>query len=250
MTNRLAFALEAATKAGRATLAYFQTGVQVDSKEDDSPVTVADREAERLLRTEIARRYPEDAILGEEEGSSGEGDDRWVIDPIDGTKSFISGVPLFATLLSYERAGQPVIGVCYLPALNEMIYAEAGQGAYWNGRPCRVSSHATLTGCTLSSAGYLGIERRGIMEGFMKAAERAATTRTWCDAYGHALVATGRVEAMIDPSIKRWDVSAMGVIVREAGGTFTDLHGCLDLGDSAISSNGLVHAELLRSLQG
>ncbi|MEA2552125.1 MAG: histidinol-phosphatase [Fimbriimonadaceae bacterium] len=249
MSPRLAFAIEAAVKAGNGTLAHFQKGVEVQTKEDDSPVTIADREAERLLRQEIEKQYPGEAILGEEEGETGAGDNRWVIDPIDGTKSFICGVPLYATLLSFERDGEPEIAVCHLPALNELLYAERGQGAYWNGQPCRASLRPTLQGAVLSSAGYLGLKQKSLMEGFDRISEKAMATRTWCDAYGHALVATGRVDAMIDPSIKRWDISAMSLIVREAGGRFTDLEGREELGDSAMSSNGLIHEELLRGLQ-
>lgn len=248
MSPRLAFALEAATKAGRSTLAHFQTGVEVVCKEDDSPVTVADREAERILREEIGRAWPGESILGEEEGQTGEGDARWVIDPIDGTKSFICGVPLYATLLSFELAGEPQLGVCYFPALNEMVYAERGKGALWNGKPCRVSSRRSLDQAVISSAGYVGLRKQGLMEGFERVTRTAMATRTWCDAYGHALVATGRVDAMIDPAVKRWDISAMQLIVTESGGAFTDLQGCENLGASALSSNGILHSELLREL--
>lgn len=249
MSSRLVFALEAATKAGRSTLAHFQTGVEVVCKPDDSPVTVADREAERILRTEIQRAYPGEAVLGEEEGLAGEGDARWVIDPIDGTKSFICGVPLFATLLSFELKGEPQLGVCFFPALNEIVYAELGMGAFWNGKPCKVSTRATLEQAIITSAGYVGLRKHGLVEGFERVTSRAMATRTWCDAYGHSLVATGRADAMIDPAIKRWDVSAMKVIVREAGGSFTDLEGGGDLDSSALSSNGLLHEQILRGLR-
>lgn len=250
MSPRLAFALDAAVKAGRSTLAHFQTGVGFENKLDDTPVTVADKNAERLLRELIEKRYPDEAILGEEEGASGGGDDRWVIDPIDGTKSFICGVPLYATLLSYERAGASEIAVCYFPALNELLFAEKGQGAYWNGRTCRVSCRTDLKGAVIASSGYLGLTKRGWMDAYVKMASKAMAARTWCDAYGHALVASGRVDLMIDSNVKRWDISSMSLIVREAGGAFTDFLGRTELGDNAISSNRLLHSQLLEALKG
>src|ERR1051326_7822933 len=121
MSPRLAFAIDIAMLAGRSTLAHFQTGVAVDIKGDSSPVPVSDRNAERMIREEIGRRDPNDSILGEEEGASGSGEDRWVVDPIDGTKSFVCGVPIYATLVAYEEAGEPILGVCYFPALDDMI---------------------------------------------------------------------------------------------------------------------------------
>lgn len=248
MSPRLAFAIETATHAGRSTLAHFQTGITYESKQDDTPVTQADKNAERLIRLSIAKTYPNDAILGEEEGVSGEGDDRWVIDPIDGTKSFVCGVPLYATLLSYEQAGEPVVGVCYFPALDEIIYAERGGGAYWNGRPCRVSEGSSLKGAVIASSGYLGLERRGLMDAYMRLAENGFATRTWCDAYGHALVATGRADVMIDCQVSRWDISAMSIIVREAGGRFTDLGGKDELADNALSSNANLHSAIVNAL--
>lgn len=249
MSPRLAFAIDAVVQAGRSTLAHFQNGVEVESKADETPVTVADRDAERMLRLLIERQYPDDGILGEEEGETGSAADRWVVDPIDGTKSFISGVPLYATLLSFERRGEAELGVCYFPALDELLYAERGQGAFWNGRPCRVSARGTIAGAVIASSGHVGIAKRGLMNGYTKMAEAALATRTWCDAYSHALVATGRVEAMIDATVQRWDISPLSVIVREAGGVFTNLDGECALSDSAVSTNGRVHDELLRTLR-
>lgn len=252
MSPRLEFAIEAAYRAGRFTLAHFQTGTSVDLKADRTPVTDADRGAERLIRLMIGERYPTDCVLGEEEGGDHAETDRWIVDPIDGTKSFVAGVPLYATLVAYEVKGRPVLGVCYFPALDEMLYAEVGLGAFFNGRPCSVSAKPTLEDAIVCSAGHRGMTRHCRSEGLDRIAEKAMATRTWCDAYGHALVATGRVEAMMDPIVSRWDVSAMIVIVREAGGTCSDFHagdplvpahadGHLEL----VSSNGHVHRELL-----
>jgi histidinol phosphatase-like enzyme (inositol monophosphatase family) len=207
-------------------------------------VTVADKGAERLIRELIAAKYPHDAILGEEEGGSSS-PSRWVIDPIDGTKSFVSGVPLYATLLSYEEEGQPVIGVCYFPALDEMLYAELGGGAYFNGRRARVSQKTTIEGSVFSCGGLQSMRKHGRQEGFEQLGQRALATRSWADAYGHALVATGRVEAMVDPIVNPWDISSVSLIVREAGGKFTDFKGQDRLSHEAVSSNGILHEQVL-----
>lgn len=248
MSPRLAFAIDAAYRAGRSTLAHFRTGTDVELKADATPVTVADRGAERLIREAIAGAYPHEAILGEEEGETGAGDDRWVIDPIDGTKSFVAGVPLYATLLAYEAAGRPVVGVCYFPALDELLYAEAGGGAFLNGRPIRTRQTPTEHGAILCCGGIARMQERGRLQALLALAEPALALRTWCDAYGHALVASGRADGMIDPVLARWDISALDVIVREAGGRFTDFAGADNPHTEAISSNGPLHDRLLEAL--
>ncbi len=249
MSPRLAFALDAATRAGRLTLAQFQSGVEVEPKEDGTPVTAADRAAERLIRQMIGAAYPGESIVGEEEGGSLESADRWVIDPIDGTKSFIAGVPLYGTLLSFERDRVAEVGVCYLPALDELVFAERGEGARWNGRPCRVSQTSELVHATLCCGGHASMRRYGRLGPFLELSERCRATRTWSDAYGHALVATGRVEAMVDPVVRPWDISAMSLIVREAGGKFTDFSGGGDPTTDALASNGLLHETLLEAFR-
>ena len=249
MSPRLAFAIDAVYKAGRSTLAHYQTGVQIDTKSDDTPVTVADRNAERLIRELVEANFPGEPILGEEEGGDPSRPDRWIIDPIDGTKSFVAGVPLYSTLLSYERDFQPILGVVFFPALNEMLYAELGGGTFFNGAPARVSAKSNVAKSIVCCGGLRSMKRQGRAQGFDKISDRALATRSWCDAYGHALVATGRVEGMVDPIVTRWDLSAVQVVVQEAGGKFTDFTGGPVLTQSneleAISSNGLLHGELL-----
>ena len=255
MSPRLAFASEAAFRAGRSTLAHYQTGVAVDSKNDATPVTIADREAESLIRREIAHHFPGEAILGEEEGGM-DTPNRWIIDPIDGTKSFVSGVPLYATLLSYEENGVPIVGVSYFPALDEMVYAEAGGGAFFNGRPCRVSTKSEVVGSVLLCGGLKHMDLFGRLGPFLELSKTALATRTWGDAYGHALVATGRAEAMVDPVVSRWDISAMDLILREAGGTFTKMDGSRALEPAhadghyeALSTNGILLPALVEAFQ-
>ncbi len=251
MSPRLRFAIDAVRKAGQSTLEHFQSGVAVEYKSDASPVTIADQNAEQILRDAINAHYPGETILGEEQGLTGTGDTRWIIDPIDGTKSFICGVPLYATLLSYEVDGVPQLGVSYFPALDEMVYAEHGQGSFMNDKPVRVTSRDTTKGSFLSCGGLNSMVKYGRWNQFEELSAHAVATRTWSDAYGHCLVATGRIDAMIDPVVSRWDLSAIKIIVEEAGGRFTDFKGGnpFDKGDfglEAISSNGHIHKELLQ----
>lgn len=248
MSPRLEFALDNAVRAGKSTLSYFNAGTKVERKVDDSPVTEADLRAERLIRDAIEANFPGESVLGEEEG--GEPAERfWVIDPIDGTKSFVCGVPLFGTLLSYEENGEPQVGVAYFAALDEVVYAEKGEGCFWSGKPCRVSETPNIEDSVLSCGSHASMRRCGKDAAFLKLAERARATRTWTDAYGHALVATGRIEAMIDPILAYWDISAMKLIVREAGGRFTDFAGGEHPVDQAISSNGRIHDLLLEAFR-
>jgi histidinol-phosphatase len=246
---RLKFAVEAALEAGDATLSLFQQQIEVHHKEDESPVTEADLLAERLIRKRLKSSFPEDGILGEEEGESGSIDSRWLIDPIDGTKSFVSGVPLYATLLSYEVEGVPQIGVAYFPALKWLVYAEKGQGAFVDGKPIHVSQKASLERAMIAHAAITGMEKRGWLKGAQELGKQCMGLRTWCDAYGHCLVAAGRVEAMIDPKVQPHDLSAVSLIVQEAGGTCTDVSGELWPRTEAISTNGLLHSKILETLR-
>ncbi len=241
--------MHCAYTAGRSTLALFNAETAFELKSDESPVTAADRGAERIIREQIVRHYPHEAILGEEEGGAQSGD-RWVIDPIDGTKSFVCGVPLYATLLSYEQEGAPVVGVAYFPALDLMVHAEIGTGAYANGRPIHVSTQTDLKRSVFCVGSHRSLEQYGRADGFQKLARASMATRTWCDAYGHCLVAMGRVEGMIDPIVSPWDLSAVGLIVEEAGGRFTDFSAKPRPQSEAVSTNGVLHDFVLEQFQG
>ena len=240
-------AVEIARAAGDLTLRWFRSSaLAVDHKGDGSPVTEADRAAERLVRDELMRRYPADAVVGEEEadtpGTSGR---RWMVDPIDGTKAFMRGVPLYSTLLALDDEHGPAVGVIHLPALGETVHAGRGLGCFCNDVPAHVSREASLARACLTTCGF--DDWPAAM--FAAAHGSGAALRTWGDGYGYALVATGRVEAMIDPVIAPHDVAPMPVIMREAGGRYSDLRGSdsITSGD-AIASNGLVHDELLALL--
>ncbi len=240
----LEFAEEIARLAGQSTLPHFHSGVQVESKADRSPVTVADREAERLLRTHIERRFPADGVVGEEYGTvREEAPRRWILDPIDGTRSFMRGVPLYGVLVALEIGAEAVVGVIRFPALNETVSAARGLGCHWNGRRARVSEINALDQATILSTGVPRPHRGSagpdtLTPGWEELIARAGTVRTWGDCYGHALVATGRAEAMVDPLMAVWDCAALRPVIEEAGGVFTDLQGrASHRGASALSTN-------------
>ncbi len=250
---RLDTARRLARAAGTTTLQWFGAGkIEVERKADDSPVTVADRQAEELLREQIAREYPDDAILGEEFGeASGRSPYRWIVDPIDGTKSFICGVPLYATLVGIERGGVAVAGVIHLPALDETAYAARGRGAWHEVagrplRPARVASLESLADGLFVTSQVDTFFQRGAGAVYRELERRAAITRTWGDAYGYLLVATGRAAVMVDAAMSAWDAAAVVPIVEEAGGRFTDWSGAATFdGGNGIGSNGRVHDEVL-----
>lgn len=220
----LEVATEAAYRAGRRTLAYFNAGVGVETKADETPVTVADREAERVLREIIGKHFPDHAILGEEEGeTAGAAPYRWIADPIDGTKSFIAGVPLYGTLIGVEVRGQVQVGVIYLPALDDMVAAADGLGCTWNGRVCRVSDVGEMKQALVVTSSIVRCQQRS--DAFDRLAAQTRQQATWGDAFGYALVATGRAEVMMDSVAAPWDVAPMLPIMREAGGVFTDWQG-------------------------
>ncbi len=248
-SDLLTFVEDLALEAGRLTQEWFRSPtLEIDMKDDGSPVTVADRQAELLIRQVIADAFPDDAIVGEEfddtlgSGTSGR---EWIIDPIDGTKTFTAGVPLYSNLIAVVDDGMPVLGVLNLPAVTELISAVDGGGAHCNGERCRVSTRSSLDGAYAMTSGV-----RYWPHGALDAlADEGVVVRTWGDAYGYALVATGRAEAMIDPLANRWDIAPIGVIIAEAGGRFTGLNGKpgVDHGNG-VGTNGAIHDALLRVL--
>jgi histidinol-phosphatase len=243
---RLDEAVELTRAAGVETLRWFnRAGLAVDLKADGSPVTEADRAAERLLRAELGRRYPDDSIIGEEEPDhQGTSPHRWVIDPVDGTKAFTHGVPLYSNLLAWFDEHGPAIGVINLPALGETIYAGRGLGCFWNDEPCRVSATRSLDGAYVCTSGL-----DNWPPGHLATFARTTKLRTWGDGYGYALVATGRADAMVDPEVAYYDVAAMLTILPEAGGVFTTTSGAVTAaGGSGLGSNGHLHAALLAEL--
>jgi histidinol phosphatase-like enzyme (inositol monophosphatase family) len=256
ITDRLNLAVEIAQAAGDVTLRYFRRDdVRVERKADQSPVTIADRAAEELLRHRITERFPDDAILGEEFGvTAGTSAYQWALDPIDGTKSFIHGVPLYTTLVAVLHDDQPLVGVIHAPATGETAYASTGEGCWYleksgsQPRPARVSRVPRLAeGLLLTTEVRTFAERtRDAMEVFQRLERAARLTRTWGDGYGYLMVATGRAEAMIDPELDLWDLAALQPVIEEAGGSFTDWQGQATVHSrDAIATNGLVANEVL-----
>ncbi len=246
----LDFALDAVWRAGRVTLAHFQTGLTPENKADNTPVTIADREAEQTLRRLIQSRWPDHSLIGEEYGqAAGSGADSgytWIIDPIDGTKSFVSGVPLYAVLLALVKDNESLLGVMHFPGLNEIVYAARGRGCYWNGRPARVSNVSTLSKAVLLASDLNTFAGFGRSQAFQRLVEATYIQRTWGDAYGYALVATGRAEIMVDPVMAIWDCGPLQVILEEAGGTFTDWEGTPTIfNGEAIATNGVLFDQVM-----
>ena len=238
-------AAEVAKRAGRVANRHFGKQIEVERKSDGSPVTVADRAAESEARGWIAQRFPDDAIVGEEFGGDDrEGARRWIIDPIDGTKSFVRGVPLWGTLVGVVQDGEVLAGAAYFAALDEMLCAAVGLGCWWNGTRARVSAIqrvADATVLTTSEKFTAAPERRA---GWTRLVDAASVARSWGDCYGYLLVATGRADVMCDGTLAAWDAAALLPAITEAGGVFTDWSGRRTaFGKSAIATNGALAAE-------
>ncbi|MDR3197887.1 MAG: histidinol-phosphatase [Planctomycetaceae bacterium] len=256
--NRLELAKKIAREAGELTLRYFYNPehVTVERKSDESPVTIADREAEKLLRKRIAEQFPNDAILGEEfpnhDGNSGF---RWILDPIDGTKSFIHGVPIYSTLIGLEQNGVCVGGVIAVPALSELVWAGRGLGAWHEAArfekpvPAKVSNCRKINEALFLTSEVLTFDKSNRQKSYKRLEQSVRLTRTWGDAYGYFLVATGRAEIMVDPVLSDWDAGPLPVILEEAGGRFTDWKGnAVIFGKEGVGTNGLLHDKVLRIL--
>lgn len=215
-----------AKQGGDHTLKYFNKPVEVERKADDSPVTVADREAETLMREAIEERFPEHGIVGEEHGNKNEDSPvQWILDPIDGTKSFIHGVPLYTTLIGVVVEKEPVVGIIYAPALNEFCDAARGKGARLNGKKCSVHPCTDLSAASFMSTDVYTSDHFGYGNVFKTLVDKTRLHRTWGDAYGHMLVATGRADLMFDPIMSIWDAAPLLTVLREAGGVFCDTKG-------------------------
>jgi histidinol-phosphatase len=188
--------------------------------------------------------------LGEEYGESNEGARvRWILDPIDATRAFMHGVPIYGVLIGIEVEGESAVGVSNFPALREIVAAGKGLGCTWNGKPCHVSKVSTLEEAVVTTTDVERLLSRPIGPGWRRLQQRALFSRTWGDCYGHALVATGRVEVQVDPVMAPWDAGPFLTIATEAGGTFTTLDGRATVhGGSGVSTNGLLHEEVLRVL--
>ncbi len=233
------------------TLARFRASdLVVESKPDLSPVTEADRDVEATLRRRLAEERPDHAVLGEELGeTSGTGVPwRWVLDPIDGTKNYVRGIPVWGTLIALQHKGQTAVGVVSAPALGRRWWAARGEGAFLNGDRLQVSGVTELGDACVSYDDLPSFDRLGLADALLALGRRVWRMRDFSDFWAHMLVAEGAVDAAVyaEPGVKLWDLAPLKVVVEEAGGRFTDLAGtATDHGDSAVSSNGLLHDEVL-----
>ena len=231
ISERYELAKVVAAEAAELTLKYFRQEFEVERKSDNTPVTVADREAEQWVRKRVAEAFPDDGIVGEEfEDREGSSAFRWIVDPIDGTKSFVCGVPLYATLIGVECNGEGVIGVIQLPALGECVTAARGQGAWFTAADgtttaAKVAQFDSLADGLFTTSERKTFDERDASEVFLRLESACFTARTWGDAYGYSLVATGRAALMVDPIMSIWDAAAILPIMQEAGGVFTDWRG-------------------------
>ena len=233
-------AADVARLAGDYALGHFhERALRVETKDDGSPVTVADRGAEERARAWIEARFPEDGILGEEFGTvRPRAPRRWIVDPIDGTKSFVRGVPLWGTLVAVAEGERVLAGAVYVPAAGELVAAAPGCGAWWNGVRCRVSAVGALDQATVLTTDDRFPTDAGRRAAFARLSASAGVSRTWGDCYGYLLVATGRAEVMVDDRVSPWDAAALLPVVTEAGGSFTSWHGALTaFGGDAIATN-------------
>ncbi|MFL5614297.1 MAG: histidinol-phosphatase [Gemmatimonadaceae bacterium] len=237
-------AQELARRTGGVALRHFRSGVQVDSKPDGSPVTIADRGAEEAAREWITRRFPEDGILGEEYGAHlPAAKRRWLIDPVDGTKTFVRGVPLWGTLIAVCEGETVLAGAAFFPAVDEILGAAPGLGCWWNGARAHVSTVAAMEAATVLTTDDRFPRTAQHREGWSRLAEAANISRTWGDCYGYLLVATGRAEVMVDGIVSPWDAAAFLPIIEEAGGVFTDWGGQVTaFGGSMVATNSGIAA--------
>jgi histidinol-phosphatase len=251
MDRRLEVAIAAARAGGEVALRYFRSGVAVERKRDATPVTIADREAEQRVAEVLRAAFPEHGILGEEFGERAGRGARWIIDPIDGTKSFIRGIPYFATLVALEEEGEVTTGAIYAPALDELLYAQKGGGAFDQSGPVRVSDVVSLRHAMLVFGGANVLRQAGRWDAYERLVDASARQRGYGDYFGYTFVARGQAEAMIDVDLKPWDLAALKIIIEEAGGRFTDFTGRPTIhGGTAVASNGRVHDEILAFIAG
>jgi histidinol-phosphatase len=256
---RLEAAVRWTREAGDLTLGYFRKrDLAVEFKADASPVTAADRAAEELLRKRIATEFPDDSILGEEYGAAiGTSGYQWVLDPIDGTKSFVHGVPLYTTLVAVLADDQPKIGIIYAPAVGEMVFASAG-GDCWHvdtsaadiaPTPARVSTVRNLRESlflTTEISSFSTARKKDALPVYLELQRAARLARTWGDGYGYMMVATGRAEVMVDPVMNLWDAAPIQTVIQEAGGQFTDWQGKSTIhAGEGVATNGLVAEEVI-----
>lgn len=252
MTERaLAAAVDAARAAGEIALSYYRSGFDVSIKSDRSPVTQADREAEAAVVEILTRACPEHGILGEEHGSRGNQESRWIVDPIDGTRNFVRHIPIWATLIALEERGELTVGVIHVPATGELYTARRGAGAWRNGERISVSKIDAMSEAFFIHAGLGLVRRQGWWDGFARLIDATDRQRGFGDFIGYTLVAEGKGEIYAELDLKPWDLAAPKIVVEEAGGRFTDFEGRPTIySGTAIATNGRLHDAAVALLRG
>jgi histidinol-phosphatase len=248
--TRYELAIEAAEVAGKLALAHFDCGVAVEWKKDQSPVTIADRDAETFIRQRVLAQFPQDGFLGEEHGEEpGSSGYRWIIDPIDGTRNFVRGIPIWGTLIGLQCRGELIAGVVRVPALGQTYRALRGDGAYRDNRRIHVSEIHALADAQLFYSGITWFHKAGCLDAFLELGGFTQRQRGFGDFYGFMLVAQGAGELMVDHGVHIWDIAALLPVIEEAGGRFTNWDGGLDLHrPDVLASNGRLHERALETL--
>ncbi|MFZ2492268.1 MAG: inositol monophosphatase family protein [Thermoanaerobaculia bacterium] len=243
MKSDLSLALALADAADTITMKFFKSqSLAVRTKADATPVSEADEAVERMIRERLAADRPDDGIVGEEEGTTGSTARRWILDPIDGTKNYVRGIPVFATLIALEVDGAGEVAVVSAPALGRRWWASRGEGAFLNGEPIHVSAVNECREAHFAYDSITDFEKAGLTANFISLVHRVGRTRAFGDFWSHMLVAEGSMEIAIEPEVAHWDMAAVKVIVEEAGGQFTTLAGeATAAGGSGVSTNGLLH---------
>ncbi|CAN5146717.1 inositol monophosphatase family protein [soil metagenome] len=242
-------AADLARVTGDIALGYYRSNLTVETKADGSPVTVADRAAEVAAREWVNRFFPDDGLLGEEYGEERPGAlRRWIIDPIDGTKAFVHGTPLWGSLVALCEGERVLAGAAYFPAIGEMLAAAPGAGCWWNESRCAVSPVAELGAATVLTTDARFHERPAYRAGWDRISEASGVSRTWGDCFGYLLVATGRAEAMVDPVMSLWDAAALQPIIEEAGGCFTDWSGRATAFSGSVVATNAALADVVRGM--
>ncbi len=244
----LTVALEAAKNAEEVITAYYSDDIKVELKDDETPVTLADRGAEKVIRDTISRAFPDHGFLGEEFGTQeGTSPYMWIIDPIDATKNYIRKIPIFGTQIALIKGDELILGVSNAPLLNELLYAEAGGGAFLNGEPIQVSDVSQPKDAMICHGGLNWFTEKGTFPGIYNLINNTARSRGFGDFYMYHLVASARADAVIEAAISIWDIAAITVIVREAGGKVTDIQGQPVTKETAslVATNGVLHSTVL-----
>jgi myo-inositol-1(or 4)-monophosphatase len=247
--EHLKFAKHLAAISGEVIKKYFRTMVSVDQKDDDSPVTIADKKAEEIMREAILKEYPDHGIIGEEFGiHEGKSEYKWVLDPIDGTKSFICGTVNFGTLIALLRNGEPILGVFNQPILNEFLLGD-NETAFLNENIVSVRNCDKLSDAVLLTTDHLNIEKYQDAKKFNSLIHKVRLYRGWGDSFGYYLLATGFADIMIDPIMSFWDIAAIVPIIKGAKGTVTDYHGNDPLkGNSIVAASLQIHSHVVKEL--